>query len=239
MPVAGISGSIIDGRFLAEAPEAAFSAGHQAKGPVIVGANNHELGVGAARTKDDLFDYFGDRATEARRLYDPNGNQSLKELRQQVLADRTLVEPSRHFAFHMIRAGQPTWWYRFSYVAEALRSDPKWRETLHSFEIPYVFDIPAAVVRDRVTDADREMGKLASAYWVSFAKSADPNGEDRPKWLMHGPAKDEVVDFSNEGIVVGPDPLRPRLDLWKTVFEREPAFAVEATPLDVVEYEGA
>ena len=39
----------------------------------------------------------------------------------------------------MARTGQPTWWYRFSYVAESLRDDPKWKGTLHGFEIPYVF----------------------------------------------------------------------------------------------------
>jgi len=237
-PVVAISGSILDGRFLIETPEAAFAAGHQAKVPVIVGANNRDLGIGAARTKDDLFALLGDQATEARRLYDPDSKETFDELRQQILADKTLVEPSRHLADEMVRAGQPTWWYRFSYVAEALRSDPKWKGTLHGFEIPYVFDIPAAVVRDKVTDADKEMGKVASAYWVSFAKSADPNGEDRPKWPRHDPAKDEVLDFANAGVVVGPDPLRPRLDLWKTVFERQPAFAMEGTPSDIVEYEG-
>ena len=43
------------------------------------------------------------------------------------------------------------------------------------FEIPYVFDIPAAHVADKVTDADKAMAALASAYWVSFGKTADPN----------------------------------------------------------------
>jgi para-nitrobenzyl esterase len=237
-PVVGVSGSILDGRFLTETPEAAFAAGHQAMVPVIVGANNRDLGIGAVRTKEDLFALFGDQAAEAGRRYDLNGNETFDELKQQILADKTLVEPSRHLADEMVRAGQPTWWYRFSYVAEALRSDPKWKGTLHGFEIPYVFDIPAAVVRDKVTDADKEMAKLASAYWISFAKSADPNGEGRPKWPRHDPAKDQVIDFTNVGIVVGPDPLRSRLDLWKTVFEHQPVFAVEGTPSDIEEYDG-
>jgi para-nitrobenzyl esterase len=70
--------------------------------------------------------------------------------------------------------------HRFSYVAESLRDDAKWKGALHGFEIPYVFDIPAAHVGDKVTDPDKEMAALASAYWVSFGKTADPNGGARP-----------------------------------------------------------
>lgn len=218
-PVTGVAGSIVDGRFLTETPEAAFAAGHQAMVPVIVGANNRDIGLGTADTKDDLFALFGAHSSEARTLYDPDGRQSLDELKQQVFADRTMVEPSRHLADEAARAGQPVWWYRFSYVAEALRTDLRWKGTLHGFEIPYVFNLPAAVVRDKVTDADKSMAELASAYWVSFAKTGNPNGEGRTEWPRHDPSVDRVIDFTNDGIVVAPDPLKARLDLWRQVFE--------------------
>src|SRR6185369_7489808 len=99
------SGPILDGRFLLETPEAAFAAGRQAPVPVIVGANSRDLGIGQAATKDDLFQIFGKAAAEARALYDPGNRETLEELRQQLFADKTLVEPSRHLADEMIRAG--------------------------------------------------------------------------------------------------------------------------------------
>ncbi|QWW69955.1 carboxylesterase/lipase family protein [Rhizobium sp. WYJ-E13] len=218
-PVIGVSGSIIDGKFMTETPEAAFAAGRQALVPVIVGANNRDLGIGEAATKDDLFGLFADHAADARTLYDPTGSETLDELRQQVLADKTLVEPSRHLADEMARTGQPTWWYRFSYVAEALRNDPKWKGTLHGFEIPYTFDIPAALVKDKVTPSDRAMAALASAYWVEFAKTGNPNGGSRPTWPRHDPTVDQIIDFTNDGTEVGADPLKPRLDLWEKYWE--------------------
>ena len=147
--------------------------------PVIVGANSRDLGIGMAATKDDLFALSATHADEARALYDPQGDETLDELKQQVLADRTLVEPSRHLADEMARAGQPAWWYRFSYVAEAQRGDA-WKGTLHGFEIPYTFDIPAALVGDEVTRRRQGDGGLASAYWVAFGKTGDPNGGGRP-----------------------------------------------------------
>lgn len=220
-PVIGISGPILDGRFLLETPEAAFAAGRQAPVPVIVGANSRDLGIGQAATKDDLFQIFGKAAAEARALYDPGNRETLEELRQQLFADKTLVEPSRHLADEMIRAGQPTWWYRFSYVAEALRDDPKWKGTPHGFEIPYMFDIPAALVKDKVTPADWAMAALASGYWVDFARKGDPNGGSRPYWPIYDPNTDKLINFTNDGAIVGPDPLKPRLDLWQRYWNEQ------------------
>jgi len=65
---------------------------------------------GSPSGKDELFAIFGPYAEEARRLYDPRENQTLDELKQQVFADRTSVEASRHLADEMARAGQPAWW---------------------------------------------------------------------------------------------------------------------------------
>jgi para-nitrobenzyl esterase len=67
-PVVGVSGAILDGRFLTETPEAALAAGHQAMVPVIVGANDRDLGIGRAETKDDLFALFGNLAPSRRAL---------------------------------------------------------------------------------------------------------------------------------------------------------------------------
>jgi para-nitrobenzyl esterase len=217
--IVGLAGSIIDGKFLTDTPEAVFKAGGHAMVPVIIGANNRELFVGEAATKEDLFALFGEYAAEARTIYDPEGSETLEELKQQALADRTLVEPSRNLANLAAVGGQPVWHYRFSYVAEALRGDPKWKGTPHGMEIPYVFNIPAAVVRDKVTDAEKEMAKQASAYWVTFAKTGDPNEEGRPVWPRHDPSVDRIINFTNDGIIVGPDPLRARLDLWQKVFD--------------------
>jgi para-nitrobenzyl esterase len=156
--IIGVAGSIRDGKLVVEAPEAAFAAGRQTMVPVIIGANDRDLGVGNANSKDDLFSIFGPNAAEARKLYDPRGDLTLDELKQRVFADKTMVEPARHLADEMARAGQPTWLYRFSYVAESQRGTVK--GALHGLEIPYTFNIPAALVGDKVTVADKAMGDL-------------------------------------------------------------------------------
>ncbi|CAG2159842.1 carboxylesterase/lipase family protein [Cupriavidus numazuensis] len=214
----GFPTAILDGKFLVRSADEALATGQWNKVPVMVGANSRDLGVGMAMTKEDLFALFGSRAEEARRLYDPHGTLMFDELKQQVLADKTLVEPARHLADMVAASGQPVWLYRFSYVAESQRS--KLSGTPHSFEIPYTFNLPAALVGNAVTANDRSMATLASAYWVAFARSGDPNGPARPTWPPFGRnSSDRVFDFTNHGAAYGPDPLKARLDLWSSVYE--------------------
>ena len=216
----GMAMSIIDGRFLTEAPEAALAAGRQTVVPVIVGANDRDLAIGSASTKYELFGVFGPDADRARKLYDPLGNQTLDELRQQVFADRTMVEPARHLANEMSRTGQTVWLYRFAYVSEAQRGQSM--GALHAHEIPFAMNVPAALVGPgKVTGTDRAMADLMSAYWVSFALTTDPNGAGRPTWPTHDRMVDRLLHFTNSGVIVGTDPLKARLDLWERVVTRE------------------
>lgn len=216
--VLGIAGAVHDGRLVVDPPDAALAAGAQARVPVLIVATDRDLGVGVAGSREELFAVFGPHAGEARALYDPRGDQPLEELMQQVFADEAMVEPSRHLADVTARAGQPTWWYRFSYVPESQRA--RLSGAPHALDIAFTFDIPDALVGNQVTAADRAMGELTSAYWVSFAKTGDPNGEGRPQWPRHDPAIDRVMNFTNTGAVVGPDPLKRRLDLWEAVAQQ-------------------
>ena len=211
--VGGFASAIRDGRMVIEEPDAAIAAGHQAMVPVVVGANDRDLWVGIANSKDDLFAAFGSDAAEARKLYDPRGRQTLKELKQQVLADKTLVEPARHLADALARSGQPVWLYRFGYVSRAQRAKNK--GTLHGFEIPFTMNIPSAMLGRRVTATDKAMADTASGYWVQFGLTGEPNGGGRPVWPRHDPAVDRILQFTNSGVIVGADPLKPRLDLWQ------------------------
>ena len=214
----GMAMSIIDGRFLTEPVETAVAAGHWTQVPIIVGANDRDLGLGVADSKDQLFTIFGPDAAEARKLYDPLGDQTLDELKQQVFADRTMTEPIRHLASLMVRSGQPVYLYRFAYVNEAARG--KVMGTQHGFEIPFTLDVPGALVKDKVTSTDKITGDLASAYWAQFGKTGDPNSEGRPTWPRYDSSVDRLIHFTNSGVIVGTDPLKPRLDLWERVWSR-------------------
>jgi para-nitrobenzyl esterase len=187
--------------------------------PTIIGATDRDLALGVANSKDQLFAIFGTAASAARNIYDPSGDQTLDELKQQVFADRLMAEPARHFANEMARAGQPVWLYRFSYVAESERGTVQGAS--HGLELPYVFDLPAAIVGDKVTPADKAMAEITSAYWVAFARTGNPNGGNRPQWPRHDPDVNRIFNFTNAGVTVGPDLLKPRLDLWRQYWQMQ------------------
>jgi len=209
--VPGFAMAIVDGKQVVDVPEQALLDGTQAKLPILVGATARDLALGVAATKDELFDALG--RVDGRPYYDPDGTASLDELKQQVFADALVVEPARHLADETARAGQPTWHYRFSYVAERERARTKGAR--HGAEIRYVFDLPDV----QASDADRAMAKTVGAYWVAFAKHGDPNGAGRPRWPRHDPDAGTILDFTNTGVVVGPDPLQQRLDAWRLSWE--------------------
>lgn len=152
----------------------------------------------------------------ARKLYDPRGDQPISELKQQAFADRTLVEPARHLANEMARAGQPVWLYRFAYMSQAQRVAIM--GTLHGFELPFTLNLPGAMVGAKVTPTDKAMADIVSAYWVQFAKMGDPNQDALPLWPKHDPTTDRVLHFTNSGVIVGTDPLNERLDLWQRLW---------------------
>jgi para-nitrobenzyl esterase len=213
--VPGVPGPILDGRIVVEPPESAVRAGRQARIPVIIGANDADYVVGIASSKDELFALAGPAEQQARALYDPRGDATLEALLPAVFADQTLIEPSRHLADALARVGQPTFFYRFSYVADSLRS--RQRGAVHGGEIRYVFDVPELAAGTRTTENDRAMGRTMSAYWAAFVRTGDPNGDDRPHWPRHVPASGEVLDFTPRGVVVHDDPFQRRLDLWQAV----------------------
>ena len=66
---------------------------------------------------------------------------------------------------------------------------------------------------DATTAEDEAIGRATNAYWVAFAKSADPNAAGLPKWPRYSASEDAILDFTTTGPVAGPDPFKARLDV--------------------------
>jgi para-nitrobenzyl esterase len=59
-----------------------------------------------------------------------------------------------------------------------------------------------------------------SAQMMICTATGDPSGEGRPAWPRHDLAVDRLIHFTNSGVIIGTDPLKPRLDLWEKVWSR-------------------
>ena len=149
------AGPMIDGKIVTEEPETAFRAGRQAKVPYLVGANNREFGFMPLppAAVDGMLARFGAEKDAVVAAYDPEKTGNKGEVGVGVMSDGAMVEPARLLARLASAAGQPTYAYRFSYVASSIRKTVA--GALHATEIPFVFE----TVRAKYGDGDDARGR--------------------------------------------------------------------------------
>jgi len=205
------AGPMIDGKVVVESPAEAYAAGRGAKVAFMIGANSADIGFNFARTVDDLFAPFGGDKVKALAAYNVTSATPVGQVAPIFGADQMMIEPARFAARLLASIGQPSYEYRFSYVAESMRS--KVKGAPHATEIPFVFDTVEARYGKDLTDADRAAAKAANAYWANFVKTGNPNGAGLPQWPAYSAKTDVIMDFTATGPVAGPDPLKTRLDL--------------------------
>jgi len=207
------AGPMIDGQVVAEEPETAFRAGRQARIPYLVGANNREFGFMPLppQAVEGMLARFGADKEKVVAAYDPDKTGNMGEVGVGVMSDGAMVEPARLLARLASAAGQPTFVYRFSYVASSIRKEVK--GALHATEIPFVFETVPAKYGDATTPEDEAIAAAINAYWVAFARTGDPNGDGRPKWPAYSEKDDVIMDFAITGPAAKADPWKARLDL--------------------------
>jgi para-nitrobenzyl esterase len=206
-----VGGPMIDGTIVVESPEQAYLAGHNARLPLLVGANSADIGFSTATTLDDVLAPFGVNKDKALAAYDPDGTGDVRVVGAAMAMDRLMGEPARFAARTLAAQGVRAYLYRFSYVAESMRT--QWRGAPHATEIPYVFDTVAAKYGKELTAADAAVAAAANAYWANFAKFGDPNGQGAVAWPSYDPKTDAILDFTSAGPKGGPDPWKTRMDL--------------------------
>jgi para-nitrobenzyl esterase len=116
--------------------------------------------------------------------------------------------------------GVPTYYYRFSYVADSARS-ANGVGAGHATDIPFFFHTEAIKYGDATTQKDRTVGRIASAYLVNFVKTGNPNGAGLPLWPKFSRPGAEMLDLSEQGMAtVGKDPWA---DTLAAALDHQPA----------------
>jgi para-nitrobenzyl esterase len=207
----GYGGPMIDGQVVLTDPQTAYLSGAGWHVPLMIGTNSMDIGFGFAPNKDALFAPFGINREKAMAAYDPTGSGDLRAVQYMVSMDRFMVEPARFVASVFASEGLPTYEYRFSYVAESMRS--RWPGAPHATEIPFVFDTVQAKYGKDLAPADEKIAEAMLSYWVAFAKTGDPSSGNTPAWPRYSPATDMLMNFTENGPVAEADPWKARLDV--------------------------
>lgn len=169
------SGGITDGKLVTDSVDAIFAAGREARVPYMVGANSDELGFIPAAFRGavvgGITKPLGD-LTAVRAAYGAAFDD-------RIAGDVVFVEPSLATARRHAANGNPTWVYRFGYVAEAKRGETK--GAVHASDVPYVFDT-LDQIKPAPSAADQAAAAKVADYWTRFAKTGDPNQSGAPAW---------------------------------------------------------
>ena len=209
------AGPMVDGKIVAEEPETAFRAGRQARVPYMVGANDREFGFMPLppAAVEGMLARFGAEKDKVVAAYDPEKTGNMGEVGVGIsMSDGAMVEPARLLARLASAAGQPTYAYRFSYVASSLRKNVRWRAPRD--RDPVRLRDRAGEVRrrdDRGGRGDRRAPRTRTG-WRS-RRTGDPNGDGRPKWPAYTEKDDVILDFAATGPAAKADPWKARLDI--------------------------
>jgi para-nitrobenzyl esterase len=206
-----VGGPILDPALYPGPPVKVLAAGGGARVPVMIGANTDEIGNLSAATLPAVWRSFGKDASEARRVYDPDGRRTLPQISSEAGGDQWMVEPARAIARILSARGQRVYEYRFGYVASSQRGLVPGAP--HASEIPFVFDTVAAHYGNRTSRADEAMARAVHAYWVAFARTGRPDPRGQPKWPSYRRRTDELMSFTDHGPVPEADSWKQRLDI--------------------------
>ena len=188
------SGPLIDGRFLNGDLVPAFTAGAEAKIPLIIGANDDEFSF-----VPSIFRMFlngpHEKAVEPNKAAVRAAYGSDSAMRRAIASDVVFVEPSVALAKRHAANGVPTWLYRFGYVAEAKREEGSGAG--HATDMPFHFGT-LDQIDVKLTPADQAAATLMGDLWTRFARTGDPNGGSLPSWPRYDAASPRMLSIGTE-----------------------------------------
>jgi para-nitrobenzyl esterase len=197
---------IIDGHVIPKPPAEVFAARQQSDVPLLAGWNKDEgfnlglVGWPERPYEGLVHELFGLHAAEVLRRY-PADDPATTAASARALGGDARVCHAMWSWIEAQKANGKADIFRFRFERAPLTPNgwfgdksSKDAGAFHSGEIPYVFDTLDAMPW-LTDDADRDIARAASTYWVNFIKHGNPNGPGLPLWPSHRSADAPVLHF--------------------------------------------
>ncbi len=198
----------LDGYFLPKPLVEIYTAGEQAKVPLLAGSNSEEQGarsvLRAAEPTPANFaaavrTLYGDRADDVLKVYAPSNTPEVLEAATDLASARFIAFGTWKWAVLQARTGgNPVYRYFYAhprpmFLPAAGRGGeaPAPHGAVHSAEIQYVMGNLALDPRYAWGPEDFKVSEIAQAYFANFIRTGNPNGPDLPKW----PAYSSETDY--------------------------------------------
>ncbi len=217
---------VLDNYLFDDIPINTFQSGEFNKVPLIIGSTADEMSLSAPAlvspvTVEILINLYIPEPLRplAHELY-PSGsnNEEARESYVQILTDAQFTSPARRTAGCVSQNQEaPVYRYFFTHTHAGFLGD---YGAYHGIELFYGFnnwENTSIAIGPLYTDEDESVQNKMLEYWVNFAATGDPNGENLESW----PAYDAATDCYLE-IKANPDGSQcgirtDKSDLWDAV----------------------
>jgi para-nitrobenzyl esterase len=220
-PLAMNFGMNVDGWVLPDSLDHIIGRGRQNDVPVLVGSNAEEgaLFAGPPTTVDrwrkQATALFGAQAIDFLKLYPASTDDDARKSSVAYFGDANFGLQMRTWARLQKRTGKaPAYLYWF----DRIPPDAQCRCATHGSEIVYAFN-NVSLSKRPFQEADRKVADVISSYWINFAKTGDPNGEDLPMWPVYDERNDKLLALGDH-VEVRPVPHKAALDFLESFFEK-------------------
>jgi para-nitrobenzyl esterase len=190
---------LVDDEVIPGQPALLYAAGKQHAVPYITGGVSWEASLGRMIGGGFSPEFAAKLvpAADKQRLYPGLAGEALDDA---IFGDLIGLSGSRYVAENMDLIEQPVYRYHFSYVAEDRRD--RQPGVAHTDDIAFVMQtVDAERDLEHVTDRDREVSQLISAYWVQFAKTGNPNRQGLPEWPAFTGETPRTLEIGDEVVV--------------------------------------
>jgi para-nitrobenzyl esterase len=217
----GMSSPIIDGYVMPESIYDIFSKGKQNDVATIVGWNKEDVlslpkPIKKAVFKEQIQKRFGALSEDFLKAYDSNTDEEAAQSQSEITRDEFFGYQDYTWAKMQNKTGKAkVYMYNFNRKIPAHSPETQFG-AFHTGEVPYAYNNLHTVNRP-FEAIDFIIADKMSNYWVNFAKTGNPNGDNLPKWEPYNVGNEPVImiDTTIESKTL---PSKNKMLFWEKYF---------------------
>lgn len=211
-PELGRFGTVMDGYVLPVNLLDYFKKGLHNQTPILTGwvtGDGSFMGDSSMSVEDykkDAQAKYGDKANAFLSIFPANTTDEVKIVKQKLTLLSFAGMPSHLLASFNTKV---SYIYQFGHVAPDKPNFPNYG-AFHTSEVPYVLHNLHTWNRPW-QPLDKEIETIFSSYWVNFAKTGNPNGDNLPEWKSYNKLSGTIL--------VVDDKIESKSELLKREFD--------------------